>query len=441
MAAASAAYIGDNLSFKHQGGVASFYLNPPPPNGSAVSLNGGVRLCVQLAKCFENPSNVTSGSNVTISDLLSSYVRASHAEFYERGWRIGNACAAHTSVFGTQFIVVYRSLGTDTSCGGGEYSTTPFIKYFQDNLDEHVAIAWPTIDGDGFFGLPRDDGRLRIKLVYDKDLSDIIVNNINNDVIFKKIGDPKSVIKKVVVPILDQTNLTSGGPDPSVSPDYELVKAPGIMWSFNTSINAKMIDSGAILPQNKYPVTSLYPDSDIEIASGSLSSRGIEIRALSGTLPTRMRAISFWFNAVNAQSSFSITIGSVLSGIFKYALLVKVYDYVGLNVRQVEILSYTNQDNAVEGSTDYAKITIPNNAWVHIVANRVSDQYVEIYVNGVKNGIIGPLNDESSWVNQSTVSDVINSTAGSLLDQVRLYNDTMTVDMISALYRIGRNAN
>ncbi len=209
---ANASYVGDVIGFKHYGGVASFYLNPPPPNGSIISIDGKVRLCIQPTKCFEKCDNVepTATTEVvidpTIADLPSSIIRASHAAFYERGWRIGKACAAHTSIFGTQFIVVFRSIGTDVTCGGGEYDTTPFIAYFKNVLGEQVAIAWPTVDGDGFFGLPRDDGNTKIRLVYDKDLSDLIISNINNDIAFKTIGDPKSSIKKVVVPILDPTD-------------------------------------------------------------------------------------------------------------------------------------------------------------------------------------------------------------------------------------------
>jgi hypothetical protein len=436
---ANAAYVGDSLSFKHNGGVASFYLDPPPSSsGGVVSLNGNVRLCVQLDKCFENPTAGT-GTDLTISDMPHSFIRASHAEFYERGWRIGKSCAAHTSVYGTQFIVVFRSLGTDVSCGGGEYAHTAFIKYFQDVLDEHVAIAWPTIDGDGFFGLPRDDGRLKIKLVYDKDLSDIIINNINNDIIFKKIGDPKSVIKRVVVPILNQAIVT--GTDGSWTSDYELVKTLGIMWSFDSSINAKMIDTNKMLSQDEYPVTSLCDDT-IEVIDNALSSCGINIKAISGNIPTKVKAVSFWFKPATAQSNFAITINPAPgSEIPRYILLVRVND-VDVNnndLRQTDVISYVNQDNLVVNGLTGISILIPNNEWINIVVSRVSEQYADIYINGFKNGIIGPIDDIDSWNNQPTLVNLVNSTSGGLIDQVRLYDNTITLEMVMALYRIGRN--
>ncbi len=66
---------------------------------------------------------------------------ASHLEFYERGWRIGECCGAYVNVHGTGFLVIYRSIGIDMACGGGESLTTPCIAKFRELLGKQVAIA------------------------------------------------------------------------------------------------------------------------------------------------------------------------------------------------------------------------------------------------------------------------------------------------------------
>jgi hypothetical protein len=129
--------------------------------------------------------------------LITSTIVASHARFYERSWRTGSCCGAHLSVSGSEFIVVFISIGSDCSCGGGEYSDTPFIKEFKDATGEQVALAWPTLDGKTFFGLP--DGESFVTLVLDKAISNIIVKKIKDGDVIKSVGD-QNVINTVVIP-------------------------------------------------------------------------------------------------------------------------------------------------------------------------------------------------------------------------------------------------
>jgi len=130
---------------------------------------------------------------------VSSLINISHLEFYERGWRTSNCCGAYISVYSSKFLIVFRSIGTDCSCGGGEYGDTPFISTFYDLLGAQVAIAWPTIDGDLFFGLPRGSNST-IEFIYDEELSNLIIDQIINNPI-RIIGDV-SKIERIVVPVI-----------------------------------------------------------------------------------------------------------------------------------------------------------------------------------------------------------------------------------------------
>jgi hypothetical protein len=484
---ANASYTGESLAFRHYGGVVSFYLNPPPPNASAVSLSGGLKLCVQPTKCFEscsppNPTSVT-GSNVsvepTVADLPSSYIRASHAAFYERGWRIKNACAAHTSVLGTQFIVVFRSIGTDVSCGGGEYSTTPFIKFFNNELNEQVAIAWPTIDGEGFFGLPRDDGHVKIQLVYDKDLSDMIVNNINSDIVFKTIGNPKGSIKKVVVPILDVYTgggeYTGGGSEPTAIPDVTL---PGLKWSFNESQPEKprnIVDDGLYnipcnVDGNTQIVNGVIQSASADAGGGIffwINSKWITKGNSNGygpvgtEMPVKAGCISGWFkftnHMVNSSLGFSIYNNmtkcfnsdaychdtTIDCYIFKNSLynLNPPTDYMSIRVtvRVSQGAGASSVDTTAEfmlPSPDFIAV----DSWVHVAFNRVSDKYIDFYLNGEKLGTIGAItvgNGDYIWgVNIKTILMY-----GGVADQIRLYDQPITADEVKDLFLLGRNIN
>ena len=74
--------------------------------------------------------------------------------WYNRGWRINACCGARVDIDGTKWIVVKRSIGIDTTCGGGESESTQCINQFVERGEGHPAIAWPTIDGDEFAGIP-----------------------------------------------------------------------------------------------------------------------------------------------------------------------------------------------------------------------------------------------------------------------------------------------
>jgi hypothetical protein len=197
--AAEANYVGDSIAFKHDGGVIAMYLD----SVITLGVSGKVVICIQPNHCFDNcPESGTSGTDLTNLTDPSAIMKASHLEFYERGWRVGNCCGAYLTVMGQKFIVVYRSIGTDMSCGGGEYSDTPAIAYFNSIFKKQIAIAWPTYDGDSFFGLPRNDGSSEIELIYDQTISEAIVSAIRLNNVHLKKGHPETVITHVVLPMV-----------------------------------------------------------------------------------------------------------------------------------------------------------------------------------------------------------------------------------------------
>lgn len=90
----------------------------------------------------------------TIGPEDSCLMHWKQVEWYERGWMISACCGARVEVGGVEWLVVKRSIGIDTTCGGGESESTKCIQKFIDNGDGHPAIAWPTGDGEEFLGRP-----------------------------------------------------------------------------------------------------------------------------------------------------------------------------------------------------------------------------------------------------------------------------------------------
>ncbi len=111
-----------------------------------------------------------------IAPCESCMMHWKQVEWYERGWRIGACCGAFVEVEGQQWIVVKRSIGIDTSCGGGESEHTECIRQFVESGRGHPAIAWPSVDGEEFIGRPHS-GFVRFSL--DPVISDAIINAIS----------------------------------------------------------------------------------------------------------------------------------------------------------------------------------------------------------------------------------------------------------------------
>lgn len=106
-------------------------------------------------------------------------------EWYERGWRIGACCGSYVEIDGQKWLVVKRSIGVDVECGGGENANEECIATFGPRYG-HPAIAWPSVDGDEFFGRPTSGSTT---FIYDKDLSTRLLDKMNKDDVFESKGD------------------------------------------------------------------------------------------------------------------------------------------------------------------------------------------------------------------------------------------------------------
>lgn len=131
-------------------------------------------------------------------NVINTSIIASHARWYQNGFIKRSSCAAHVNVGDTDYLVVFKSIGADCTCGGGEYEKTKFISDVRNRILLQPALAWPTLDGITFFGLPENPNEV-INLTFDKSLSDIIISKIRNDDVISKVGDP-SVISAIVFP-------------------------------------------------------------------------------------------------------------------------------------------------------------------------------------------------------------------------------------------------
>jgi len=136
-----------------------------------------------------------SGESDTASRLVFTKIRDGctmswqKIEWYERGWRIGACCGAWVELDGQKWLVVKRSIGVDISCGGGENANEECIALFKNTIG-HPAIAWQSIDGDEFFGRPTSGSTT---FMYDKDLSQKIIDKLRDNDILNSKGDINSI--------------------------------------------------------------------------------------------------------------------------------------------------------------------------------------------------------------------------------------------------------
>jgi hypothetical protein len=115
----------------------------------------------------------------------------------ERGHRIGAACSAVVELDGQKYIIAKRSIGDDNTCGGGESLSNPCISTYISVGLGHPAIAWPTINGEEFVGIPTSGYQ---GFVFDQSLSDRIMEKIRAGETENVHGDPINNIPFVLMP-------------------------------------------------------------------------------------------------------------------------------------------------------------------------------------------------------------------------------------------------
>jgi hypothetical protein len=120
-------------------------------------------------------------------------------DWLERGHRIGAACSFYVVIDGMGFIVVKRSIGTDTTCGGGESADNPCVITFTSAGEGHPAIAWPSMGGEEFIGKPTSGF---VTFVKDDDLSTRIIDKLAEGEVTMINGDPLNNIPFILFPSL-----------------------------------------------------------------------------------------------------------------------------------------------------------------------------------------------------------------------------------------------
>ena len=118
-------------------------------------------------------------------------------QWLERAWRHEIGCGVDVTIGGTRYIVIRRSFGIDTECGGGESETNPCVDSFLRQGLGHPAVAWPTFEGLEFAGIPKSGSH---PLIRDETLERDILNAIRIGAVTKAIGNPKETISSIITP-------------------------------------------------------------------------------------------------------------------------------------------------------------------------------------------------------------------------------------------------
>lgn len=145
---------------------------------------------------FANPNKIIFSK---IPPGIGCRMHYKQVQWYERGWRIGACCGAWVENDGVQWLIIKRSIGVDTTCGGGESLNTPCISQYIDLGDGHPAIAWPTIDGEEFLGIPNSGF---VSFVKDDELSTALLSVISNNLAEEIMGNPSSEIPFILFPAM-----------------------------------------------------------------------------------------------------------------------------------------------------------------------------------------------------------------------------------------------
>jgi hypothetical protein len=121
---------------------------------STFQQTGALKIKLTPRECFDQ-AIVEAPAIGTGDDLISDLVcdmHFQHIKQYEFAWNTGHCCGFLVELDGIQWIVVKRSI--DQSCGGGERADANCIKEGK-ALNTHPAIAFPTVDGRNFIGVPK----------------------------------------------------------------------------------------------------------------------------------------------------------------------------------------------------------------------------------------------------------------------------------------------
>ena len=196
---ASNNYLGNSFGFQHIGGDVKIWI--PQSNRQGI-----MEVEIQKQECFDlvgpdintsmtAPEDAVESDPSFTGEFVPCDMSLEHLNFYEVGWKSKACCGAFLEAGGTKWIVVFRSLGADSSCGGGESEDTDCIRHGL-NIGVHPAIAFPTLDGKLFLGKPTSFQRF----FRDINLEATILGNIIAGDVFESVNNPGDVIKAIIFP-------------------------------------------------------------------------------------------------------------------------------------------------------------------------------------------------------------------------------------------------
>ena len=157
------AYNGLSVSFEHEGGLIKLYNQKPAYGEESGNTVVSIRYVDEISR------------KILLPDWHCP-MSISHLQWYGKGWYNDRCCGLVVNVAGQDFIIMKRSIGNDTSCGGGENLDTQCVAAFMEEYG-HPAFAWPTLDGKKFAPVP-DVSDIIYK--YDENLNDIAMRKISN---------------------------------------------------------------------------------------------------------------------------------------------------------------------------------------------------------------------------------------------------------------------
>jgi hypothetical protein len=186
-------YLGNSFGFSHQGGSIRAWSNAQNPGGSS----GTIRLTIRTKACVDTAPVVdgTVPPTIQFPEFTTCDMTLDQILFYEAGWKSKACCGVYVEIEGTKWLVVQRSIGADTSCGGGESEHSDCIVKAQE-FGFYPAAAFPTIDGRHFFGKPTSGSQSMFR---ENELETLILEAIAAGQILDKAGDP-TVITAIIFP-------------------------------------------------------------------------------------------------------------------------------------------------------------------------------------------------------------------------------------------------
>jgi hypothetical protein len=187
-------YVGNSFSFQHMGGELKIWV--PETNMQS----GTMEIEIQTADCFDAEqiigTAVTAADDEIFGDFQPCDMSLDQIMFYQFGWKAKACCGAHVEVGGTEWLVVKRSIGDDTTCGGGESIVTDCIREGL-RVGIHPAVAFPTIDGVHFFGKPTGGFQRFFREV---NLESIMIAKIKAGESISTVNSPEDNIDSIIFP-------------------------------------------------------------------------------------------------------------------------------------------------------------------------------------------------------------------------------------------------